>query len=42
MPPFDPHAAFLHAITPIVDVFWSLIWSVAGSTITPPPVKVPQ
>lgn len=42
MPPFDPHNAFLHAITPIVDAFWSLVWGVTGSTITLPPVKFPS
>ena len=25
---------FLRAIQPVVDVFWSLVWSVTGSTVS--------
>lgn len=31
--------AFLHAITPIIDGFWTVVWSVAGSTISVPGVQ---
>lgn len=41
LPPVSPdlHEAFLHALTPVVDVFWTLVWSAVGSTITTPPLS---
>lgn len=27
---------FLQAIQPVVDIFWSLVWSATGSTLSVP------
>lgn len=27
---------FLQAIQPVVDIFWTLVWSVTGSTVSIP------
>ena len=27
---------FLQAIQPVVDIFWTLVWSVTGSTVSVP------
>ncbi|MFL0578925.1 hypothetical protein [Dietzia sp. 179-F 9C3 NHS] len=33
---------FLRAIQPVVDVFWTLVWTAAGSTISVPRPTAPQ
>lgn len=33
---------FLRAIQPVVDVFWSLVWTATGSTISVPRPTAPQ
>lgn len=32
----DINDIFLRAIQPLVDVFWSLVWTATGSSITVP------
>lgn len=31
--------AFLQAITPLIDIFWTVVWSAVGSTISIPGVQ---
>jgi len=33
---------FLRAIQPVVDVFWTLVWTATGSTISVPRPTAPQ
>jgi len=33
----DVNAIVLQAITPLVDIFWTVVWSATASTITVPP-----
>lgn len=32
---------FLQAIQPVVDIFWTLVWSVTGSTLSVPRPSAP-
>lgn len=41
MPPMpDVNEIFLNALTPVVDIFWSIVWSAASSSIQPPPISI--
>lgn len=33
---------FLKAMAPVVDIFWSLVWTATGSTLSVPPPTMPQ
>ncbi|WP_255583643.1 hypothetical protein [Dietzia sp. ANT_WB102] len=33
---------FLRAIQPVVDIFWSLVWSATGSTLSVPRPNKPE
>ena len=33
---------FLQAIQPVVDIFWSLVWSATGSTLSVPRPNNPE
>ncbi|GAA3510175.1 hypothetical protein GCM10022294_20820 [Dietzia aurantiaca] len=33
---------FLQAIQPVVDIFWTMVWSATGSTISVPRPTTPQ
>lgn len=32
---------FLRAIQPVIDIFWSLVWSATGSTLSVPRPTTP-
>lgn len=42
LPPLPPmpdfNQMFLEGLRPVVDVFWTAIWTAVSSSITPPPV----
>ncbi|HJC28300.1 MAG TPA: hypothetical protein H9759_02785 [Candidatus Dietzia intestinipullorum] len=33
---------FLQAIQPVVDIFWTMVWSATGSTLSVPRPTAPQ
>lgn len=33
---------FLEAIQPVVDIFWTMVWSATGSTLSVPRPSAPQ
>lgn len=33
---------FLQAIQPVVDIFWTMVWSATGSTVSVPRPSSPQ
>lgn len=33
---------FLRAIQPVVDIFWSLVWTATGSTVSVPRPTMPE
>ncbi|WP_268817647.1 hypothetical protein [Dietzia lutea] len=33
---------FLRAIQPVIDIFWSLVWSATGSTLSVPRPTSPE
>ena len=33
---------FLRAIQPVVDIFWTMVWSATGSTISVPRPSAPD
>ena len=32
---------FLRALQPVVDIFWTMVWSATGSTLSVPRPKAP-
>lgn len=42
MDSIDINNVILHAMTPIVDIFWSLVWSATGSTLSVPRPSAPD
>jgi len=37
----NPNEVFLQAMQPVVDVFWTLVWSATGSTLSVPRPTAP-
>ena len=38
----DINNIFLEAIQPVVDIFWTMVWSATGSTLSVPRPSAPQ